>query len=100
MLVVVGVVLVVMVAKRPLAVRAQQLTTSVVYGSMFVSSIVVVANLFAQRTQLEDAANVLFLISTAATLLQSATDVLVLRAQLKAFRGRSKHPPALHCSRT
>ena len=44
----------------------------------------------------------LFLISTAATLLQSATDVLVLvvvaRAQLKAFRGRSKQFSKSTCS--
>ena len=93
-LVVVGVVLVVMVVKRPLAVRAQQMTTAVVYGSMFVSSVVVVANLFAQRTQLEDAASVLFMVSTAATLLQSAIDVLIsvvaAHALLKAFWGRRR----------
>ena len=103
-LVVVGAVLVVMVVKRPLAVRAQQLTTTVVYGSMFVSSVVVVANLFAQRPQLEDAASVLFMVSTAVTLLQSCVDVLIsvvaAHALLRAFwrrRERSRKMKA-NCS--
>ena len=76
-LVMAGTVLVVMVVTRPLAVRAQQVTTTVVYGSMFVSSVVVVANLFAEQMRLEAAASVLLMVSTAATLLQSTIDVLI-----------------------
>ena len=73
----VGLVLVLIVWKRPLAVRGQLLTTGIVYGSMFVAAVVVLVNLFAQHSTLEDAATVLLLVSTAFTVLQSATDLLI-----------------------
>ena len=86
-LVMVGTVLVVMVVTRPLAVRAQQVTTTVVYGSMFVSSVVVVANLFAEQMRLEAAASVLLMVSTAATLLLSTIDVLISFVTVHALLG-------------
>eukprot|EP00658_Telonema_sp_P-2_P024456 TRINITY_DN19828_c0_g1_i2.p1 TRINITY_DN19828_c0_g1~~TRINITY_DN19828_c0_g1_i2.p1 ORF type:complete len:280 (+),score=37.00 TRINITY_DN19828_c0_g1_i2:222-1061(+) len=76
-LVVIAIVFGILVIKRPMAVPIQQHTTMVVYGSMVVAAIVVVANLFVQHSTLEQAATVLFLISTAFTVLQAVTDILV-----------------------
>ena len=73
----VAIVLLLLVLKRPLAVPGQQLMTAVVYGSMLVAAVVVVVNLFVRHSTLEDAATVLFLISTAFVVLQSATDLLI-----------------------
>ena len=99
-MVAVGVLLVLLVVKRPLAVRAQQLTTTVVYGSMFASSVVVVANLFMQHTELEDVASVFFLVSTAFTVLQSVADGLIslhaAHTLFTAFLKRTALHPRVH----
>ena len=93
-LVAVAAVLLIMAFKRPLAVPAQQLTTTVVYGSMLLAATVVVANLFVHHGSLEDGASVLFLISTSFLVLQSVIDVLIsvvaAQALVSAFMSRRR----------
>ena len=91
----VAIVLLVLLWKRPLAVRGQQLTTGIVYGSMFAAAVVVVVNLFMHHSTLEYAATVLFLISTAFVVLQSATDLLisVVAAHQIVLKLLARHPP-------
>ena len=100
-LVLIGAVLAIMVVKRPLAVRAQQLTTTMVYASMFVATVVAVVNLFVQDASIQDVASVLLVVSSSFTMLQTATDMLasVVALEWVARRFVAKVRGAVHLKR-
>lgn len=77
LLVVISLLFVLILVKRPYAVPVQQIMSISLFGSMLLATVVVTVNLFKQHPTLDKAAEVLFVLASAFTVLQAVIDVTV-----------------------